>query len=301
MSNKNFSKTGNSIWHQPYMDFLNKEFFPKIDISTINDEGKILLENYPKWIASSKLNSFTGVETFKNRYVTDGTIQSLAWWHHWTQVNGYNLKIFRGEFPYNRDAQINHSIEWSESIDDTGIQSGDAVLVSVPFSGTGGVPEQYHDIIKQCNEKDVPVLVDCAWFGTCYDIEINLVEPCIKMAVFSTTKGLSCGNWRIGVAFSNISEGTIPVQNEWNHLNHLNVAIGNKLMSEFSPDTHPNNYMSSQLAVCEHYGFEATNTVHIALAPKGSKWDEYHRDGLYNRVNIGKEVRQHKKKGKFSE
>ena len=72
-------------------------------------------------------------------------------------------------------------------------------------------------------------------------------------------------------------------------------------MSEFSPDTHPNNYMSSQLAVCEHYGFEATNTVHIALAPKGPKWDEYHRDGLYNRVNIGKEVRQHKKKGKFTE
>ena len=27
--------------------------------------------------------------------------------------------------------------------------------------------------------------------------------------------------------------------------------------------------MSSQLAVCEHYGFEATNTVRIGLAIKG--------------------------------
>ena len=62
------------------------------------------------------------------------------------------------------------------------------------------------------------------------DIEINFVEPCIKMVVFSTTKGLSCGNWRTGITFSNIDEGTVPVQNEWNHLNHLNIAIGNRLM-----------------------------------------------------------------------
>ena len=46
MSNPDFSKTGNSIWHQPYMDFLEKEFFPKIDVSTITDEGKILIDYY---------------------------------------------------------------------------------------------------------------------------------------------------------------------------------------------------------------------------------------------------------------
>ena len=44
------------------------------------------------------------------------------------------------------------------------------------------------------------MLVDCAWFGTCFDIDINLDEP-IQMVAFSTTKGLSCGNWRSGITF----------------------------------------------------------------------------------------------------
>jgi len=299
--NPDFGKTGNSIWHQPYFDFLIKEYFPKIDPSTLTDEPAKLIENYPKWIASSKLNSFTGLDKFPHKFVLDGTIQALAWWHHWTQVNGYNLKIFRGEFPYNRDAQINHNMDWTDSIDDTGLKTGDAVLVSVPFSGTGRIPEQYDDMIKQCNAKNIPVLVDCAWFGTCYDIEINLDEPCIKMVVFSTTKGLSCGNWRSGIAFSYINNGTPPVQNEWNHCNHLNIAVANRLQAEFSPDTHPNKYMIHQLAICDHYGFEPTNTVHIAIAPKGPMYNEFHRDEMYNRINIAKAVKRHKNKGNFYE
>ena len=44
--------------------------------------------------------------------------------------------------------------------------------------------------MQECNEKNVPVFVDCAWFGTCHGIEVDLDQPCIKMVGFSTGKGL---------------------------------------------------------------------------------------------------------------
>jgi len=59
--------------------------------------------------------------------------------------------------------------------------------------------------------------------------------------------------------------------------------------------------MDSHVAVCDHYGFEMTNTIHIALAPKGPQYDEFHRDGIYNRINIAKALKRYKNKGNFYE
>jgi len=59
--------------------------------------------------------------------------------------------------------------------------------------------------------------------------------------------------------------------------------------------------MIHQLAICDHYGFEPTNTVHIAIAPKSPMYDEFHRDEMYNRINIAKAVKRYKNKGNFYE
>ena len=299
MNNPDFTKTGNSVWNQPYMDYLNEVFFNDIKIDTLQTQSDYFLENYPKWIASSKLNKFTGFDAFPYRYVSLGVTQAMDWWHYWCQANGYQLTMFRGEYPYNRDVQLNNPIEWGDSIDDIGLRKGHAVIVSVPFSGTGCKPERWDWLMKQCNYLEIPVFVDCAWFGTCYDIEINLDEPCIKMVAFSTTKGLSCGNWRSGIAFSKINEGSLAVQTEWYHGIHLNVAIANTLMDKFGPDTIAKKYRESHEAVCKHYGLQTTNTVHIALAPSGDPWDSFHRDATYNRVNISKAIKRYKSKGDF--
>ena len=299
--NKDFGITGNSVWNQPFMDHLNETFFPNIDITTLADESSIMLERYQGWIESSKLNKFRGLDAFPHRFASVGTTQTLDWWHYYCAVNNLNIRTFRGEYPYNRDALLQTNLDWHDSIDDRGLVKGDAVLVSVPFSGTGRVPEAWDELIKTCNLLNIPVLVDCAWFGTCFDIDINLDEPCIKMVVFSTTKGLSCGNWRAGITFSRIDEGSLEVQTDWNHGNHLSTAIANRLMEKFSPDTIPKKYMEAHAAVCEHYGIATTNTVHIAVAPSGPKWDEFHRDGVYNRINIAKALKRYKNKGNFYE
>ena len=301
MNNPDFATHGNSIWNQPFFEYLEQNFFNSIDVSTIADSPVEFLELYPEWIASSKLNKITGYEKLPYRFVSLGTTQGMDWWHYWCMANGYRLRMFRGEYPYNRDVLLEG--EWTSDryIEDTPLSKGDAVIISLPFSGSGRTHERMEELFDTCDAMDIPVFVDCAWFGTCHGIEADLDRACIKMIAFSTTKGLSCGSWRAGIVFSRLNYGSLAVQTEWNHGIHLNVAIANALMKNFSPDTVPNKFLLSHLAVCEHYGLEPTNTVHIAQAPKTDEWKKFNRDGAFYRVNIRDAVKRHKRNGSFYE
>ena len=88
------------------------------------------------------------------------------------------------------------------------------------------------------------------------------------------------------LCFPKIDFGSLAVQTEWQHGIHLNCAIANSPMENFTPDT-IKKYKEAHIAVCTHYGFETTNVVHIAIAtPKEKQWHHLLRDEEYYRVNI---------------
>jgi hypothetical protein len=297
--NTDFDITGNSVWHQPYFDHLQANFFPNLDPADMQPGVDKFLNLYPEWIASSKLNNFEGLDSFKYKFMSDGTTQTLDWWHYWCMANGYTIRTFRGEYPYHRDALLDEY--WSDDryIEDSPLRTGDAVVLSVPFSATGQVHDHYEALIEACNDKNIPVLIDCAWFGTCYDINVNLDHDCIKAVCFSTTKGLSCGNWRSGITFSKINEGGLSVQTEWGHGVLLSMAIACDLFENFSPDTVPNVYKDMQHTVCEHYNITPSNTIHIAQTEMDN--DRFNRDDMYGRINIRHALKRYRTKKKFYE
>ena len=301
VKNSDFANHGNSIWNQPFFDKLEEGFFRNIDITDISNASEKFLNIYPEWISSSKMNKFTGMEKFPYRFVSLGTTQGLDWWHYYCMANGLNLRMYRGEYPYNRDVLLEEEWRNKRFIDDTPLQKGDALIISLPFSGTGGKHDEWDDTMEICNSLGIPVFVDCAWFGTCHGLEVDLDQPCITMAAFSTTKGLSCGNWRSGIVFSRIDEGSLSVQTEWNHGIHLHTSIANFLFEHFTPDAVPKKYKDAHNAVCEHYGLTPSNTVHIAQAPMTKDWEMFHRDRQYHRVNIRDAVKLYKKSGTFND
>ena len=300
MTNPDFGTTGNSIWNQPYIDHLTEHFFPSVDLGALPDRASEFLEVYPQWIASSQFNSFTGLDKFPHRWVSLGTTQTLDWFHYYCAANGLRIRMMRGEYPYNRDALLEGVWTHDRYIGDRPLIAGDAVIVSVPFSGTGRVPPRWNRLLEECNAKQIPVLVDCAWFGTCWDIDVDLSADCIKLVSFSTTKGLSCGNWRSGITFSRIAEGSLAVQTEWLHGIHLNTAIGLELMQNFSPDTLVKKYRDAHAQVCVHYGLDASNTIHIATSDDPA-YDSYSRDGAHNRINIRTALKRYNKNGTFTQ
>ncbi len=273
------------------MNHLLADGFPEL-----NDPSAFSTE-YPKWILSSRLNSFLGLNEFPFRYVSLGVTQALDEWHAWIAQSARRLRLLRGEYPYNRDSQ---SI-WSDSqyLDDQPLVRGDAVIVSVPFSGTGGLHPRWPELLKTCASLEIPIFVDAAFFGTCAKIHIDLSHPTIHGVAFSTTKGLGCGNWRAGLTFSRVQLGHLHLQNEWRHGIHLNVQISLFLMRRYSPDFIYETYRAAQEAVCTHLGLTPSDSVHLGTGDQN--WNSFTRDGVVNRIGLAKAIRDFHRKGKVPE
>jgi len=260
-------------------NFINRIFSGEMPI----DSQDAFLSYYPQWIASSKLNRFIGLEKFPHRYISCGVTQSIDDWHLWCKRNSLSCKMFLGEYPYSHDVISANYRNWLE-IDE--LSHGDAVLVSCPFSATGDIHPLWGELMDVCDHLNIPVFVDCAFFGACYDITVNLNRPCINTVSFSPTKSLCCDDWRSGICFTrrDSSECSLGITTHWHHNLTLNTTLCYLLMQQFSPDYMPQKWMAAQEKTCKQLGLQVSKTVHLGIGDEG--WNYFSRDGLYNRVNI---------------
>lgn len=295
-------KSANSIYHDGFRQhLLRSEFFARQlqdDFPSLNDPSDFL-QLYPEWIASSRLNGFTGLGGFASRYIALGVTQAIDEWHFVCRREGRRLRLLCGEYPYSRDAwgewHEDQYIDLSQPL--LGLVKGDAVIVSAPFSASGDLHPQWSQLLGVCESLEIPVFVDAAFFGTCGGVYVDFSSPAIQAVSFSTTKGLGCGNWRAGLTFARRELPHLRLQNEWRHGIHLNVKTSLCLMREFSPDFIFETYRETQLKVCAELGLTASSTVHLATG--GEEWNEFSRDGYCNRVGIAKAIRDYHRHGQF--
>ena len=282
--------TGNSTNCHLFGDYLKQHVkengWFNVDYNVMDE----YLDYFPHWIQSTQLNKIHGIDKFPFKFFSLGATQTLDWFHYECARNNWRLRMIRGEYPYNRDV---HEFDWDWFIDeDSPLQKGDAVIISIPFSGAGHVHPKYAEIMQTCCELNIPVCIDCAWFGTCYDLEWTLDYNCIKLVTFSLTKGLGSGQWRSGICFSKWKYGPLSVQTHWKHSVHMNIYIGLLLMKQFGPDTIPNFYKQHQQEVCKYLGIIPSPTIHIGSGKKPD-WDFFARDNSYNRINLRQAIVDH--------
>lgn len=278
-------KPANSIMHNPFREFMldNNLFEPILTNKTPVDVQDEFLDLYPQWIASSKLNKFTGLEKFPNKYISLGVSQAIDDFVLYCFKAEKRLRVFKGEYGYGREISFADRVP---TVNDLPLAEGDALLISCPFSATGDVHPEWNSIVETCNRLEIPVFVDCAFFGTCIDIQVDFNQPCIDTVAFSPTKGLNCGNMRSGMAMSMRSgkNCSLDILTQWHHGIHIHTYLAYNLMKNFSPDTIPLTYQSIQHKVCEHYGLTPTKTMHLGLGD--DSWSYFNREGITNRVGL---------------
>ena len=241
------------------------------------------LEFFPEWISSSKLNTFIGLDAFPKRLVSVGATQTLDTFHFECQQEGRRMRFFRGEYPYNK-----RTVNWSpdQYIENSPLEENDAVILSFPFCGNGGKHEQYDWLLEECLTNKIPLLIDCAYFGTCGGLEVDLSHPAITDVCFSLTKGLSSTMFRAGIRFTKNEDKTFKMQTQtmWHHGIHLNLKVALFLMQNFSPDYNYEKYRPIQEMVCEEYDLEPTPCTHLAMG--NEEWNHFLWDGKYIRIGL---------------
>lgn len=285
-------RTGNSVWDPEIASYVQTNIGTWMESIDGLHCRKEFIGTFQQWVESSHLNSFTGLGSFEYRYATLGVTQALDAWHYQAACEGQSkIRLLPGEYPYNRDVYpFAQERMWWNMID--------SLIISVPFSGTGELHPMLPILLDEALEQGHDVYVDCAWFGTCSGISIDLSHPAITAVAFSTSKGLAGGNWRAGVCYSRKPIEPLHTQNNWDHSIHLNNRINLEVMKKFGPDHIPIKYREAQEAVCRIYGLRPSPCVHIGLG-RDEEWEFFNR-GEYDmcRVNLKNPIRDYVKTGK---
>lgn len=245
------------------------------------------LQTYKVWIAKSSLNKVYGLDRFHRLDLINGTTQTFD--EAYFKYADKRLRVFRGEYGYHRRVLKNIFF-----IEDGPLEKNDYLIISAPFCSSGDLHPNMNEILDRAALLEVPVIVDCAYFGTCYGIEFDLRHPAIESVSFSLTKGAGLGHIRSGIRFSNLQDQyPICQQNNYNHTVLAAARIGLYMMQNTDPDFIPTKYVEMQRELCAELSLSPSKCIHIALGDDA--WESYRIDGAFNRVGLAKLIKAKRK------
>ena len=250
--------------------------------TTIND---VFCRKYLDWINSGTLNTISGLEKFPIKCYSNGT--SEAFDKFYMKHSTRRLRCFRGEYMYHQLAwRSSHPGNWSFLEDDV-LDDNDAIVISLPFADTGDEHQLYQTLLTDCDRLKIPVLVDCAYYGICSNINFNFDYACITDIVFSLSKMFPVSHARIGMRLSREDDDdSLQVYNKSLYTNRLGAYIGMEFIQHFSPDYIVNKYKVAQERMCLQSNTTVSNTVLFGI--DDSKYPEYNRGRATNRLSFHK-------------
>jgi len=230
-------------------------------------------------------HKLTGLSMYKHACFTQGTTESFA--HFYTRYRNKNrLRLARGEYFYHQMIKSMYFSMRFDWLEDDELKSGDVLVISAPFSDTCDLYPNLEQILTECDDKEIPVLLDLAYINIATEIEIDLSHPCIEYVVSSLSKVFPVENYRIGIRLQKeMFEDPLYVINEpyYNYINMCSVYLGLGLMQEFSPMYIYDKYAPKQDLYCKLYNLEKTKCVYFGL-DTANEYPEYNRGRDTNRL-----------------
>jgi hypothetical protein len=242
------------------------------------------VEAYRTWINSSQLNRLSGLDQFPIAAFSNGTTEGFD--KFYLKNSQRRFRCFRGEYMYHQAAWRNYFPGW-KFIDEDPLMPEDAVVISMPFSDTGNVHVDIEATLDRCDRMGIPVLIDCAFFGICQDIEFNFDRPCITDITFSLSKSFPVANLRIGMRLTRTDDDdSLLVHQKTNYNNRLACGVGLQLIERYSPDYNVETWSLTQAKFCEQLGVTPSKSVVFGLG--GEDFSKYNRGGATNRLCFSK-------------
>jgi hypothetical protein len=263
------------------MDLETLACLPKVD----QVDSDVFCKKYIEWIKSTELNRITGIEHFPYAVFSNGTTEAFD--KFYIKNNKRRFRCFKGEYIYHQISWRNSWPDW-KFIEDAPLDSNDAVVISLPFSDTGNEHADMRHLLIQCTNLNIPVLVDCVYFGVCSDIDFNFNFDCITDITFSLSKAFPLAYARVGMRLTREDDDdSLLMLHKISYTNRIGAGLGTVLMDNFSPDYIVKKYKKKQLELCKELGIKPSNTVLFGV-DENNRYPEYNRGGITNRLGLYK-------------
>jgi len=238
------------------------------------------------WLSSSTHNSIKGLGGMEHCAFCPGTTDAFG--EFISRYPGNRIRVSRSDFiitrvlckAYGRDLCY---------LEDDELRTGDSLIISVPFSGNGGMHPHFDSMMDSCDQLDIPVFIDAAYFGISHGVHYDLTRPCVKDMATSLSKNFVGNPLRLGVRFTKerIDDSITIALLGAKIFDKVNGHISSELLKKFPHDWIIDKYMRKSTEVCRELGLTTTNTLTLALGDESMQ--EYKR-GDYVRVCISKHL-----------
>ena len=258
---------------------LIKEFSSKENI-TLED----YIRTYRKWIEAGPHN-IVGLKDYTSVSFIHGTIQCFD--HFYLKYSNKRFRIQRGEFMYHRASLRNMNWEYLDSP----LEKGDALIISCPFSDTGKTPENLDMILKQCDQLEIPVLLDLAYLPLSKGTNINVEYKCIDSICTSLSKAFDGAQYlRTGIRFQkcNLDDG-IDIFNSVNMIPKYDIEVAHFLMKNFPIDYLWKKFGKEYSELCKKFELEETDCIIFGIT-KSEKYKAFNRGNDWNRVCLADDL-----------
>lgn len=206
-----------------------------------------------EWFMSSKLNNINGIELFPAKDIIIGCtqyIESICLKYSW------NIQVLPEDYGYYNVMGKPYTIPGE-------LLPNVPLIVSIPNWKYGHRPE-WDDVLKECEEKNIDVHVDGAWFTVAKDIKLDLDHPNIKSFAMSISKYI--GSWnRVGIRWCRQrSMDTITMFNVQNKYNEALTSCGYFIMNNLPRDYGWDTYGEKYNLLCKDNNLEPSNFFYVA-------------------------------------
>ena len=243
------------------------------------------INEYVQWIKAGTLNTIQGLENFPIAAFSAGTTEAFD--KFYLKNRGRRIRYFRGEYMYHQIAGREY-FERAEYIEDSNLGSNDVVVVSLPFADTGGEHPDMKAVLEQCKRLDIPVLVDCAYFGICANIFFDFNYSCITDITFSLSKSFPVPHLRIGMRLTRTDDDdALLVSNKTQYINRISAAVGLKVLNKYNADSIYLQYAETQNLFCAELGVNPSPCVIFGIDVNG-EYPQYKRGAQTNRLCFAK-------------
>lgn len=267
----NFTIGARPIKRKKYLDFYK---------TAITNLSRVELDEYlatfRRWIVDSKTKTILGLDAFTESHFTNGTSQAFD--HFILRHHNKRIVTFAGEFQYHGAITRHSSIRNRVITSAEQLCSGDAFIISCPFSDLGAKHPLMDEALTQCNLLGIPVLIDLAYWGISKDVMLDLSK---NWCVEEVTCSLSKPFWvlethRIGIRFTrSYIDGGISMINEVGMTNNMSRFLGTEFMNQWSCDA-AWEQQEEYLTLVNNLNLQPTNCVIFAL-DRNDKYSEFNR------------------------
>lgn len=257
------------------------------DIIYQHDIVKTFEQSFAGWLTAQSSNFLYGLENFEAD-ISQGATQGFDSFYLRHQQK--RIAFFQGEYFYHPLTAQYLKIPSVCIHSCKELLPGDILAISVPFCDTGNSVEDLESILTHCDQHNIPVLLDCAYWTISSGLQLNLNHSCIDTIMFSLSKTFPVAHARIGMRYTRpgLRDGQ-KLHSQINYSNRLSAAIGQQLISKFSSDYIVTKYKTQQLKLCSLLGLVPSQSV--IFADGTAEWQEYGRKGLLETYNYDTDYR----------